>query len=276
MRARALAREIERRLAAEGVDEAAFEAEYLVRTATAMSRASFFTDPEVSATLAATVRELAARRATREPAAYIAGEREFYGLTFGVSRQVLVPRPETELLVDLGLSEARALQAPLIVDVGTGSGAVAVAIAANLPPAARARVVATEISRGAIAVARANRDRHGVRVEFVLGDLAGCLDHADVVLANLPYIPTWEIDELEPEVSAWEPRVALDGGTDGFALIRRLVADCAARLRPRLLAVEVGFGMAAGAAAIVGAAGATAEVLKDLGGIDRVVVARWA
>jgi release factor glutamine methyltransferase len=112
-------------------------------------------------------------------------------------------------------------------------------------------------------------------VSLVLGDLASGVGRADIVVANLPYIPAFEIDLLEPEVSKWEPRVALDGGEDGYALIRRLIDDCALRLRPRLLALEVGYGMAATTAEIAGAAGATTATLKDFADIDRIVCCRW-
>ena len=129
---------------------------------------------------------------------------------------VLVPRPETELLVDVALAEARNHARPTILEVGTGSGCVAIATAREL--GGRARVVATEVSPAALAFARLNRDTLGAEVELILGSLAGVVRTATIIQANLPYIPAAEIDALEPEVSRWEPRVALDGGVDGFAL----------------------------------------------------------
>ncbi|OAI39189.1 hypothetical protein AYO38_01600 [bacterium SCGC AG-212-C10] len=274
MNAREAARGIASRLAAAGVPEAQFEAELLTREATGLSRAQFFAGHGIDLDGEQRLESLTTRREAREPAAYISGEREFYGLHFEVGPKVLVPRPETELLVDLALREC-ALD-DVIVDVGTGTGCIATALAWTLAGDARgATVLATEISGAAVIIAKQNALRNGARVEFIRTDLAAAVGRADIVLANLPYIPTDEIDALEPEVSEWEPRVALDGGADGFALIRRLVADCAERLRPRLLALEVGFGQAGAAAEIAQAAGAEVSLIKDLAGIDRVVCCRW-
>jgi release factor glutamine methyltransferase len=274
MRAREAAARARERLAAAGVDDAAFEAEYLVRDAAGISRAQFYADPELPASCAPAIESAIARRLGREPAPYITGHREFRGLDLAVGPGVLVPRPETELLVDLALAEADALADPLIVDVGTGTGCVAIAIARELRGSGR--TVAVDVSAAALAYARLNASRHGARVDFVHGDLASALRKADIVVANLPYIASGDIDLLEPEVSRWEPRVALDGGPDGFRLIRRLVADCGQRLRPRLLALEVGYGMAATAVEIGKAHGAVTDVVKDLAGVDRMVCCRWA
>jgi release factor glutamine methyltransferase len=194
-------------------------------------------------------------------------------MPFAVGPGVLVPRPETELLVDVALAEARNHARPTILEVGTGSGCVAISTEREL--GGRSRVVATEVSPAALAFEHLNRDTLGVEVELILGSLASVVRTATIIQANLPYIPAAEIDALEPEVSRWEPRVALDGCVDGFALIRALIADCATRLRPALLALEVGYGQAAAVAAIGGEHGAKAELRKDLGGIDRVVCLRW-
>ncbi len=261
------------KLAAAGVPEARFEAEVLVRHVTGLSRAQFFAARgEIGPS--GDLDDAIDRRAAREPGAYITGVREFYGLPFQVGPGVLVPRPETELLVDLGIEEARHLPQPVIVDAGTGSGCIAIAVAAAIDRPG-VTVVATDVSADALAIARKNRDAIGAPVHLVLASLAEAIARADIVLANLPYIPSGEIDALEPEVSRWEPRVALDGGCDGLGLIRRLIDDCAARLRPRLLALEVGFGQAAAVATLAREAGAGVNVVKDLGGIDRVVCARW-
>lgn len=273
MRARVLAAEGRERLAAAGIESPAFEAEYLVRTAAGIDRAAFFLDPELQPPDVCAARAAIARRCRREPAAYVTGEREFWGLSFAVGPGVLVPRPETELLVELALAEARSAGGrSVIVDVGTGSGCVAVATARELPGA---RVVAVDLSPDALAFATINAARHAPGVCLVRGDLARGVGTASIVLANLPYIATDEIDALEPEVSRWEPRVALDGGGDGFDLLRRLVADCAVRLRPQLLALEVGYGMAATARGIVEEHGAVSSVHRDLAGVERVVCARW-
>lgn len=273
MNARTTARAAAPRLAAAGVEDAAFEAELLVRSAAGISRAAYFAGADLDAGAARRAEAWIERRAQREPAPYITGEREFYGRPFAVGPGVLVPRPETELLVELGLAELDGDPGVTIIDVGTGSGAVAVSLAAERPDA---KVVATEISPAAGAFAAENTHRHAPALPIILCDLASAVGRAGVVLANLPYIPSWEIQALEPEVSKWEPLVALDGGDDGFALIRRLVADCADRLRPRLLALEVAFGQANSVADILRDAGVGSWFVKDLRGIDRIVCARWA
>jgi len=268
------ARAAEPLLAEAGIEESRFEAEYLARTAGGLTRAQYFAGAPLDDAGAERFAGFLERRLQREPAAYLVGEREFRGRMFQVGPGVLVPRPETEMLVDIGLGAAEA-GARIVLEVGTGSGAAAVSLAAELPAGSAWRVVATDISAHAILVARANARRHGAIADFVLADLAGPVGEADAVLANLPYIPSGEIDALEPEVSRWEPRTALDGGADGFALIRRLLDDCATRLHPRLLALEVGFGQAHEAAKLVKAAGASPEILPDFNHIDRIVVARW-
>jgi release factor glutamine methyltransferase len=273
VRARDAALRARERLAAAGLDDAAFEAEYLVRDAAGLTRAAFFEGATLPAAAMASVEAAIARREQREPAPYITGRREFRGLDLAVGPGVLVPRPETELLVDLAVHEAMESAGPLVVDVGTGTGCVAVAVAIELE--GWGRVVAIDVSEAALGYARLNARRHGAPVRFVLGDLATPLRVADIIVANLPYIASEDIDALEPEVSRWEPRVALDGGPDGLRLIRRLVADCGQRLRPRLLALEVGYGMAETTAAIARGHGATTSVVRDFAGIDRVVCCRW-
>lgn len=272
MNARQAAREASGRLAAAGIEDARFEAELLAREAAGVSRAAYFAGSALGPEEARRFEEWVKRRTRREPAAYITGHREFYGRPFGVGQGVLIPRPETELLVELGLSELDRDPAAVVVEAGTGSGAVAVSIAAERPAA---RVLATEISPDALRFAAANASTHAPDIGLLRGNLLSAVSRADVVLANLPYIPAWEIEALEPEVSRWEPRVALDGGEDGYDLIRELVEDCAARLRPRLFALEVGYGQAADVAAILESYGVEPWAVKDLAGIDRIVCARW-
>lgn len=273
MNARQAAMEASARLAAAGIEDARFEAELLAREAAGVSRAAYFAGSTLDAGESERFSEWVERRARREPAAYITGHREFFGRDFGVGPGVLIPRPETELLVELALAELDRDPRALIVEAGTGSGAVAVSVAAERPGA---RVVATDISREAMRFAKANAAVHAPGTELVLGDLLSMVARADVVLANLPYIPAWEIEALEPEVSRWEPRVALDGGKDGYELIDRLIGDCEARLRPRLLALEVGYGQAADVGALFRQRGIEPWTVKDLAGIDRVVCGRWA
>jgi release factor glutamine methyltransferase len=271
--ARQAATEASGRLAAAGIEDARFEAELMAREAAGISRAAYFAGSAFNAEDARRFEEWVERRTHREPAAYITGHREFYGRSFGVGQGVLIPRPETELLVELGLEELDRYPRAVVAEAGTGSGAVAVSIAAERPGA---YVLATEISPDALKFASANAARHAPQLPLIQGDLLSAVSRADVVLANLPYIPAWEIEALEPEVSRWEPRVALDGGGDGYDLIRRLIDDCADRLRPRLLALEVGFGQAADVEALLASHGVTSWCVEDLSGIDRVVCARWA
>ena len=273
MSAREAARSATRRLAEAGVEEPGFEAELLTRKAARLSRSRYFADSAIDPEAAERLEGWIKRREQREPSPYITGTREFYGREFAVGRGVLVPRPETELLVELALRELDDDQTAIVVEVGTGSGAVAVSVAAERPGA---RVLGTDISPAALAFAARNAARWAPRhLQLMQADLLQPVGGADVVLANLPYVPTWEIEALEPEVSRWEPRVALDGGKDGFDLIRRLIQDCSERLRPRLLALEVGFGQAENVATIVCDSGTEPWFVKDLAGIDRIVCARW-
>jgi release factor glutamine methyltransferase len=213
--------------------------------------------------------ELVARRARREPLAYVLGEWGFRGLTLEVDARVLVPRPETEAVVERCLELLRGLEGPRVLDVGVGSGAIALAIAAEHPGA---RVVATDNSRGALEVAERNRARAGLadRVELVEGELfAGLNGPFDLVVSNPPYVQPEELSELEPEVAQHEPRGALvaSGATEAIAEGAR------ARLKPRgRLVLETADGKAnavAGLLVELGYEGVT--IGQDLGGRERVV-----
>ena len=207
--------------------EARLQAELLLAHALETSRALMLARldetiaPEVAARYAGNV----ARRAKHEPLAYILGHQEFYGLDFIVDRRVLIPRHETESLVQLALERARRLTAPVIVDVGTGSGAIALTLAHHLP---QARVFALDSSLDALAVARMNAEHLRLvdRVEFSQSNLLEAFTPSfDLLVANLPYIPTARLAELIPEVTRFEPRAALDGGEDGLVVIRRLLTQ---------------------------------------------------
>lgn len=224
-------------------------------------------------------RSLVKRRANREPVAYILGEKEFYSLSFKVSPGVLIPRPETEILVEdaareLGDANLPApLGRPVAADVGAGSAAVACALAMESPGAA---IVATEISPGALAVARENVAAHELtdRVHLVMADLLECIRPGvlSVVVSNPPYIPEGEIAGLAAEIG-FEPREAIDGGEDGLAVIRRLAPRAADALvaRGRLL-MEIGYSQAEDAAGLLEAHGfGDIKITKDLAGIDRVI-----
>ena len=169
------------------------------------------------------------RRAERYPLAYIVGHREFYGIDIIVRPGVLIPRPETELLVEECIARLRGVEKPVIADIGVGSGAIAVAVAANI---CDAKVYGTEISLDALKVARVNIEKQGLsdKIELLNGDFAAPIAEAgllcDAIVSNPPYIPSRDIDGLEPEVRLYEPILALDGGVDGLDAYRRLYPEC--------------------------------------------------
>jgi release factor glutamine methyltransferase len=210
------------------------------------------------------------RAVEREPVAYITGTRAFRGLTLAVDRRVLIPRPETELLVELAL--ARLPRGARVLDVGTGSGAVALALADERPDLI---VAGSDVSEDALAVARANAERLGLdAVEWLSADLlAGVPDELDAVLSNPPYVCDAERAALAPEIVRHEPPGALFAGPDGLDVVRKLVSQTATRARARLLAIEIGSGQAAAVIDLMRAAGfADARAERDLAGIERVVV----
>lgn len=228
-------------------------------------------------------KRLLARKASGEPVQYIVGEQEFYGLSYAVTPAVLIPRPETELLVEQAVLLGRQLwregERPAVADVGTGSGAIAVSLAVQCP---RWRVMASDISPGALEVARANAERHGVaeRVAFMEGDLLGPWitsgERLDLVLSNPPYIPEEDEAGLQPEVRLFEPRTALYGGEDGLEPYRRLTAQLAELPAiPALVGFEVGMGQAGEVRQLLERAADWDEIriVPDLAGIDRHVIA---
>ncbi len=273
MSARAEAARAARSLKAARVPDAAFEAELLVRTAAGLTRPEYFANPDLDGEARERLEDLIRRRSMREPFAYITGRREFFGREFAVTPDVLIPRPETETLVEVGLAEVKRNPNAVVVDVGAGSGAIAISVAVEAP---QATVVGVDVSATALGVARGNAARLAPSVRFVRGNLADALGHADVVLANLPYIPSRTVLTLEPEVRDWEPRRALDGGPDGLDLVRALIDDCARRLRPRLLALELAVGQDVAVSRYGESLGASVSVVRDLAGIERVVCFRWA
>jgi release factor glutamine methyltransferase len=262
-------------------DQAAIDAEVLARHVAEWDRATYLTrrDEPIEPTLAASFERAVARRERREPVAYITGTREFWGLEFLVTPAVLIPRPETEFIVDAALARlADRSRAWRIADVGTGSGCLAVALARGLP---HARVVATDISLAAIEVARQNAVRLGVapRVTCVetslLNDAPGPFD---LIVANPPYVPRSHETTLSPDVRDHEPRPALYGhGDDGLDEIRALLAQAPSRLAEGgVLLMEFGFGQGdAVRAALAGVTGLRfVEILRDLQGHERTLVAQ--
>ncbi|EEG77582.1 peptide chain release factor N(5)-glutamine methyltransferase [Dethiobacter alkaliphilus] len=220
-----------------------------------------------------------ARRATGEPFAYLAGQKEFMGLCFAVTPDVLIPRPETEFLVEAVAEELQAHTSPRILEIGAGSGAVAVSLAKLLP---KARVVAVDVSQAALEIAQKNAARHGVagRVEFLAGDLYAPVadEYFDAVVSNPPYISAADILKLQCDVKDFEPRLALCGGEDGLDFYRRLTGELdVLSNRPKMLAFEVGMGQAQAVAALCLKAGyENTRQIKDLAGIDRIITAKLA
>ncbi|MDX1764390.1 MAG: peptide chain release factor N(5)-glutamine methyltransferase [bacterium] len=217
-----------------------------------------------------------ARRRAREPLQYILGETSFFGRVFAVNEDVLIPRPETEQLVEQILDRRK--EARRVIDVGTGSGCIAVTLACEMP---RIAVAAVDISATALAVARENGWRHGVsrRIDWLCGDLLSPVDagiRADVVVANLPYIGDEEFSSLAPEVSVFEPPSALRGGPDGLAVIRALIPQAHQALGTAgLLALEIGHEQRLRVKALLEETGSFEDVefVADYGGLNRMVFA---
>ncbi len=258
-----------------GLGEARLDAEILLAHALGITRAQLLADPQrpLGSAKLASYRQLIERRARHEPLAYIVGYKEFYGLDLFIDSRVLIPRPETELLVEkaIEISQRRSV----VADVGTGSGAIAVSLAVHLP---QALVYATDASAGALEVAARNCRRHGVedRVHLLLGHLLEPLpEPVDLIVANLPYVSQAEWAQLPPEISRYEPREALDGGPDGLDHIRRLLGQAGGRLKPGgVILLEIG---ATQGAAVVALArrhfpAARVEVVRDYARLDRVVI----
>jgi release factor glutamine methyltransferase len=233
-------------------------------------------EPELSA-----FRDLVRRRIAGWPLQYLTGRTEFLSLDFQLTPAVLIPRPETEILVETVLNQLRSWDSPVrIADVGTGSGIVAISLAVHLP---RARLWATDRSPDALQLARVNAVRHGVndRIDFLQGDLLEPLQGQEgsltAVVSNPPYVRSAEMRELPPEIREHEPPLALDGGADGLAVIRRLVAQA-----PRFLvvgghmALEVGAGQAPTVSQLMRNTGMLAEprLVRDYHGVERVVMAQ--
>jgi release factor glutamine methyltransferase len=267
-----------------GVETARLDAECLLAEALGCPRWQLVLEPRRHVAVEAFARYLAllARRERREPVAYLLGRREFWSLPLAVSPDVLIPRPETETLVEAALALLRdGRPDPTVVELCTGSGAVAIALARELPGA---RLIATDVSARALAVAAENARAHGVagRVRFLRGDLWRAVNGdlpagaADLVIANPPYVRRADLAALMPEVQ-WEPRLALDGGPDGLGCVREIVKGAPARLAPGgHLLLEIGDDQGAAVQALLREQPALdgARVLQDLAGRDRVALAR--
>jgi release factor glutamine methyltransferase len=260
-----------------GIDTARLDAELLLAHALGTTRLQLVIDAKrpLEPSELEKMRELVRRRRAREPVAYLLGRREFYGRSFRVDPRVLVPRPDTETLVDVALEGSRHVSLSMrALDLCTGSGCVAISLARERPTSF---VVGVDVSTDALAVAHDNSLRLGAyNLALLKGDLFAPLDPAwrfDVVVSNPPYIPTSEIASLDADVRDFEPRIALDGGEDGMSVLRRIVGGARAWLtNAGLLAVEVGAGEAEQVAGLFVEKGfASVQVRRDYGRIERVV-----
>ena len=262
-------------LSKNNIDDASLESELLIRYAMGYSRIQYYqnTEHEITAEQWNIIQSIAQRRLTGEPTSYITGNKEFYGLDFYVNKDVLIPRPETEHLVDKALVLARKYDNPFIADIGTGSGAIAVSLAVNLP---RAKIIATDISFDALKTADINCHKHKVnnRVILLQGNLLEPLPHkADIIAANLPYVRKEDIP-----VSTCEPMLALDGGDDGLDVIRLLCRQVPDKINTGgHLLLEIGLGQKDSVFEILNGLSdiKDIEVLQDLRGIGRVVCASF-
>jgi len=272
-------------LARNGVESARLDAEVLLANVLDLDRIQLYVQhdrPLIPVELEG-YRDALKRRARRMPVAYVTGRKEFMSLDFAVDSRVLIPRPDTEVLVEAVISRLAALGVddPLVVDIGTGSGAIACAISQGLPGA---RLLATDISGDALEVAESNVARLGLsgRVFLAQGDLfqptVGTeFEHMDVLVSNPPYVPSRDIPSLAPEISRYEPHLALDGGPDGLDFYRRIAEGAPSRLTGRgFVALEVGDGQATSVSEILADAGLVdLEPISDYSGDTRAVIG-WA
>lgn len=265
------------RLTVAGCDSPSLDAELLLAHTLEKDRTWLYTYPHHMLEPADLHRfsTLLSRREQREPVAYITGSKAFFGLDFQVNRHVLIPRPETELLIETTLSLARSDSPPIIVDVGTGSGCIAVTLATHLE---QARVFAVDISEQALAVAQQNAIRHAVthRITFLRGNLLEPLPQpVDIIVSNPPYLSYSELSGVSPEISRYEPEVALATGQEGLAVIRQLLPQARQKLNPGgTLLVEIGAGQGETVKTIAKNhfPQASVQIKQDLAGRDRLLV----
>lgn len=258
-----------------GIENPRLDAEVLLAYALGATRTQLFIDmpKPLEAAELAKFRELVKRRRAREPVAYLRGEREFFGRTFKVDARVLIPRPDTETLVEVALARTAHVSLSMrALDLCTGSGCVAISLAKERPTSS---VLATDVSPDALSVATQNAARLGAyNVGFFEGDLfAGLTGPFDVVTANPPYIASEEVPTLSPDIVKFEPRVALDGGADGLAFVRRIIEAAPVRLvKGGVLALEIGAGQADAVAQLMEGAGfRDVTRTRDYARIERVV-----
>ena len=267
-----------------GIENHRLDSEVLLRHVLDMEKEQLYVngDAPISAGQEAQFRELLLRRSLREPTAYITGHKEFWSLDFVVTLAVLIPRPETELLVEVALQCVRQLASgsPVkVLDIGTGGGALSVCLAKEQ---VALQIFAVDISHVALDVARLNAQRHGVadRIRFLPGDLFAPVkplpETFDLIVSNPPYIRTGELSMLAPEIREWEPTIALDGGADGIDSYRRIIGEGHRYLTPTgSIVLEIGADMASAVVDLFSRSGCygPASVYQDCAGKDRVVAA---
>ena len=267
-----------------GLENSRLDAEVLLGHAVAMEKEQLYINAAAPISTGEEVkfRDLLRRRSGREPVAYITGHKEFWSLDFVVTPAVLIPRPETELLVEVALQYTRRLpsESPVkVLDVGTGSGAISVCLAKER---ASTKIVALDISTGALDVARVNAERHDVvdRIRFLLGDAFAPIrqlgEAFNLIVANPPYIRSGELPQLAPEIRRWEPTIALNGGPDGLSVYRRIIAEGHEYLTAGgSMVLEIGADMAPDVADLFSRSGryGPASVYQDYAGMDRVIAA---
>jgi release factor glutamine methyltransferase len=268
---------------AAGIPSARWDAELLVAHGLHETRLALYARPDsgVNEKDETALKELVLRRARREPLQHLIGAWEFWGRSFKVNSDVLIPRPETEFLIESALAFRGLLkeqEAPTAVDIGTGSGCLAITLAKEIP---EARIYASDLSSEALSMAEENAKMHGVsdRIRFLKGDLyepikqQGLAGRVNLLVSNPPYIPGAVLMELEPEVRDHEPRIALDGGLDGLLFYRRLLAEAQTVLAPEgMMILELGQGQTADVIPLAVRSGLTVHhILRDYAGIPRVL-----
>lgn len=267
-------------LAERGIESPRLDAEVILSNVLDVSKAQLYARPDrrLYSMHQLVYRAWVKRRAEHEPVAYVVGYKEFYGLDFYVDRRVLIPRPETELLVEKAIELAHEIRgAPILADVGTGSGAIAISLALHLP---QALIYATDISEETLAVAALNCKGHEVqeRVRLLAGDLLSPLpEPVDLIVANLPYVRRTEFEGLARDIVDYEPRLALNGGPDGLEYVHRLLAQAGPYLQPQgAILLEIGADQGPAVTAWAGRCfpGAILEVSRDYADLDRMLVVR--
>lgn len=265
-------------LASHAIDDARLEAEILLAYLLQIDRTGLYVNftRKLSDSQALAYSELVRRRLNHEPTAYITGHKEFFGLDFRVNPHTLIPRPDTELLVEKAIELVKNFPQPcLIADIGTGCGAIAIALAIHLP---RARIYATDISTAALEVARDNCQQYSLedRITILQGNLLEPLSTpVHLIVANLPYIKESELAEIMPEISKFEPHLALSGGEDGLRRIEELISQARGKLiAGGALLLEIGYDQGTAISSIVGQylPEASVRIAPDISGLDRVAI----